>query len=171
MFKVSADQLIGRQLCHFTALFGTPLRPQRRLFTRLRSLAQAMDRNGLSNGPSAPSSAPKSKKKLRILCLHGYLQDAEVSPVDANACSINMPSWQAKARAHIASSQVFSGRIGSMRKALKSRAEFIFVDAPHEAKGEEADIRAAGGTGDHPRTWWQWEVICGPSLKPNCPHV
>ena len=45
-----------------------------------------------------------------------------------------------------------------MRKALKSRAEFIFMDAPHEAKGEEAEIRAAGGTGDHPRTWWHWEV-------------
>ena len=47
-----------------------------------------------------------------------------------------------------------------MRKALKSRVEFIFMDAPHEAKGEEAEIRAAGGTGDHPRTWWHWEVHC-----------
>ena len=54
-----------------------------------------------------------------------------------------------------------------MRKALKSRAEFIFVDAPHEAKGEEAEIRAAGGTGDHPRTWWHWEVTCSPTLTPN----
>lgn len=32
------------------------------------------------------------------------------------------------------------------------------MDAPHEAQGEEAEIRAAGGTGDHPRTWWHWEV-------------
>ena len=63
--------------------------------------------------------------------------------------------------------QVFRGRIGSMRKALKSRAEFIFVDAQHEAKGEEAEIRAAGGTGDHPRTWWHWEVTCSPTLTPN----
>ncbi len=54
--------------------------------------------------------------------------------------------------------QVFSGRMGSMRKALKSRAEFIFMDAPHGAKGEEAEIRATGGTEDHPRTWWHWEV-------------
>ena len=53
---------------------------------------------------------------------------------------------------------MFRGRIGSIRKALKSRAEFIFMDAPYEARGEEAEIRAAGGTGDHPRTWWLWEV-------------
>ena len=54
--------------------------------------------------------------------------------------------------------QVFRGRIGSLRKGLKSRAEFFFVDAPHLAQGEEAEIRAAGGTGDHPRAWWTWEV-------------
>ena len=55
--------------------------------------------------------------------------------------------------------QVFSGKIGSMRKALKSRAEFMFMDAPHEAQGEEAEIRAAGGTGEYPKTWWHWEVL------------
>ena len=54
--------------------------------------------------------------------------------------------------------QVFRGRIGSLRKGLKSRAEFFFVDAPHLAQGEEAEIIAAGGTGDHPRAWWTWEV-------------
>lgn len=54
--------------------------------------------------------------------------------------------------------QVFRGRIGSLRKGLKSRADFFFVDAPHLAKGEEAEIRAAGGSGDHPRAWWTWEV-------------
>ena len=34
------------------------------------------------------------------------------------------------------------------------------MDAPHEAEGEEAEIRAAGGTGEHPKTWWLWEVHC-----------
>ena len=53
---------------------------------------------------------------------------------------------------------MFKGRIGSLRKALKSKAEFLFVDAPHLAKGEEAEIRAAGGTGEVPRAWWNWEV-------------
>lgn len=41
--------------------------------------------------------------KFRVLCLHGYGQSAEM----------------------------FRNRIGSMRKALKSRVEFVFVDAPH----------------------------------------
>ncbi|BDA48958.1 Esterase OVCA2 [Coccomyxa sp. Obi] len=78
------------------------------------------------------ASAPDAvDRKLRILCLHGYLQNAEV----------------------------FRGRIGSLRKGLKSRAEFFFVDAPHLAQGEEAEIRAAGGTGDHPRAWWTWEDL------------
>ena len=63
--------------------------------------------------------------------------------------------------------QVFSGKIGSMRKALKSRAEFIFMNAPHEARGEEAEIRAAGGTGEHPKTWWHWEVMQAVSSWPS----
>ena len=169
MFKVSAGQLIGRQLGYITASCCTPFRHQRRLFTRVGALALVMDSDGMSNGPSTPSPDPTSKRRLRILCLHGYLQNAEVSPSSADTCSIT--TGQAKERAHVASSQVFRGRIGSMRKALKSRAEFIFVDAPHETKGEEADIRAAGGTGDHPRTWWQWEVTCSPSLTSNNSHL
>lgn len=44
------------------------------------------------------------RPKLRLLCLHGYTQN----------------------------SQVFSSKIGSMRKGLKSKCEFFFVDGPFE---------------------------------------
>ena len=106
---------------------------------------------------STTSTAASAEKKLRILCLHGYLQNSEVSQDLPCKCSQRgMLSLEAKASRQV---QVFSGKIGSMRKALKSRAEFIFIDAPHEAQGEEAETRAAGGTGEHPRTWWHWEVL------------
>ncbi len=62
--------------------------------------------------------------------------------------------------------QVFRGRIGSLRKALKARCEFFFVDAPHLARGEEAELRAAGGAADRPRSWWNWEV--GDLAAPPC---
>jgi hypothetical protein len=42
--------------------------------------------------------------KMRILCLHGYMQTGSV----------------------------FRMKIGSLRKALKSRADFVFVDAPFQ---------------------------------------
>ena len=55
--------------------------------------------------------------------------------------------------------QFFSSRIGSLRKALRSRAEFFFVDAPSLARPEAAwtvdengDARPVG------RTWWDWTV-------------
>jgi hypothetical protein len=41
-----------------------------------------------------------SPNKLKMLCLHGYLQNADV----------------------------FRSRMGSTRKALKSRCEYVFVD-------------------------------------------
>lgn len=43
-----------------------------------------------------------------------------------------------------------------MRKALKSRADFFFVDAPHLAAdaSEEAAAEAQGSTSG--RSWWQW---------------
>ena len=53
-----------------------------------------MASNEVSNGPSATSTAPESRKKLRILCLHGYLQNAEVSPSPALTRSINKLSGQ-----------------------------------------------------------------------------
>ena len=68
----------------------------------------------------APGGAlPVAQRKLKILCLHGYLQNAEV----------------------------FRSRIGSLRKGLKSRAEFFFVDAPYLVEAEDA-AKSVG------RSWW-----------------
>lgn len=136
------------------------------------------------------ASAPIDGRKLRILCLHGYLQNAEVctrrqggrqalllrashmlatragqalpacpiwlqveqASAEESATRLSSPCSQSctglgggppcvspcacPAVSVIVSScplpiQVFRGRIGSMRKALKSRAEFFFVDAPY----------------------------------------
>lgn len=67
-------------------------------------------------------------RKIRILCLHGYLQDSDG----------------------------FRTKIGSMRKALKSRAEFVFVDAPYTAEPTSAQAVAdAGGASESQgRSWW-----------------
>jgi hypothetical protein len=51
----------------------------------------------------APRDAPPPARKLRILALHGFLQNAEG----------------------------FRKRTGSLRKALKSHAELFFLQAPH----------------------------------------
>lgn len=44
-----------------------------------------------------------SELRLRVLCLHGYRQNSDV----------------------------FSKKLGSLRKILKDYAEFVFIDAPH----------------------------------------
>eukprot|EP00039_Didymoeca_costata_P019852 m.339173 g.339173 ORF g.339173 m.339173 type:complete len:274 (+) comp18693_c0_seq1:128-949(+) len=67
-----------------------------------------------------------SPNKLKILCLHGFLQSGEV----------------------------FRTRIGSTRKALKSKAEFFFIDGPVEVTDEEAE--SVGITSrDGGRAWWK----------------
>ncbi|KAK9830318.1 hypothetical protein WJX72_010963 [[Myrmecia] bisecta] len=79
------------------------------------------------------------RQKLRILCLHGYLQNAET----------------------------FRAKIGSVRKALKSRAEFFFVDAPHPVQiQDEQQVQAEGGTRDSPRAWWTWKDL-EPGMRPS----
>ena len=55
-----------------------------------------------------PALPPVSQSKARILCLHGYAQNADF----------------------------FRSRTGALRKALKSVADFEFVDAPHPATAE-----------------------------------
>ncbi|MCD7448610.1 hypothetical protein HAX54_044864 [Datura stramonium] len=54
--------------------------------------------------PSPLVSGPRTPRKLRILCLHGFRQNASG----------------------------FKGRTASLAKKLKSIAELVFVDAPHE---------------------------------------
>lgn len=57
------------------------------------------------------SAAPtlEIKDKVRVLCLHGYRQNAES----------------------------FKSKLGSFRKHVNKYAEFIFIDAPHKAKPME----------------------------------
>jgi len=64
-----------------------------------------------ARGAAANSVAmtPVGTRKARLLALHGFTQDA----------------------------QTFRSRIGSMRKGLKSRADFVFVDAPHMVDSPE----------------------------------
>ncbi|KAG2497705.1 hypothetical protein HYH03_004442 [Edaphochlamys debaryana] len=84
-----------------------------------------------------PPVAPPAPPKLKLLCLHGYLQNAEV----------------------------FRSRIGSLRKGLKSRVEFVFVDGPFEAQGLPGDEEEVGG-GAGGRSWWQW-TDSGPAGRPS----
>ena len=78
--------------------------------------------------------------KLRVLCLHGYMQNAEVM---MGGLGRGWQTGSVRARAPTGPplcthAQVFRSRLGSMRKALKSRAEFVFVDAPHEERSAPA---------------------------------
>ncbi|GFR40415.1 hypothetical protein Agub_g989, partial [Astrephomene gubernaculifera] len=85
----------------------------------------------------ATNMAPPNPK-LKLLCLHGYMQNAEI----------------------------FRSRLGSMRKALKSRVEFVFVDAPFEAQGlPDEDPDEVQGVREG-RSWWQW-TDSGPAARPS----
>ena len=93
---------------------------------------------------------PPTQPKLRVLCLHGYRQNASN----------------------------FSGRIGHMRKGLKGLAEFHFVQAPHPApsldapasapSGDDTDGDALDAARDDPRSWWRWDGDgAGPAGRPS----
>ena len=57
------------------------------------------------------------------------------------------------------SPQVFRARLGSLRKALKSRADFVFVDGPHAVTALDGTLAAeAGAASTHQRAWWAWQV-------------
>ncbi len=77
-----------------------------------------------STAAATSTAAAAAPRKLRLLCLHGYVQ----------------------------SGALFRERTGSLRKALKSVAEFEFVDAPHDASGAfpetSAPSAADGGEGE-----------------------
>ncbi|EWM25507.1 Serine hydrolase FSH [Nannochloropsis gaditana] len=59
---------------------------------------------------TAPSPDQRSRR-LKILCLHGYLQSASI----------------------------FRGKLGSLRKGLKSKADFVFLDAPFLAQARPSE--------------------------------
>ena len=50
------------------------------------------------------SGAGDADQKLRVLCLHGFTQNGET----------------------------FRQRTGSIRKQLKKKIDFVFIDAPHD---------------------------------------
>lgn len=72
---------------------------------------------------SAGKIGTESGAKLRLLCLHGYRQDA----------------------------LTFRSKIGSLRKAMKNRADFIFIDGPYPIKETENGETEVVG-----RAWWNW---------------
>ncbi|KAK9796332.1 hypothetical protein WJX73_006695 [Symbiochloris irregularis] len=57
--------------------------------------------------------------------------------------------------------QVFLQKAGSVRKALKAKAELIFVTAPHAISlletREDATFFKAANAGDNPHGWWTWK--------------
>lgn len=90
---------------------------------------------GSSGTPHLPTASHQSdtmgdggRGKLKILCLHGYMQNGAL----------------------------FKNKIGSMRKAMKSRAEFLFIDGPFVVDA------AMGGNGQG-RSWWRWKDTDRPS--------
>jgi hypothetical protein len=55
--------------------------------------------------------------------------------------------------------QVFRARVGSLRKALKSRADLVFVDGPHAVTAVDSGLAAeAGGADTHQCAWWSWQA-------------
>eukprot|EP00775_Hariotina_reticulata_P006901 gene6901-7117_t len=88
---------------------------------------------------STDEAGPAIGRKLKMLCLHGFLQNSDI----------------------------FRMRIGSMRKGLKSRVEFCFQDAPFHAASTltEKQISELGG-GSNGLTWFQWQDL-GPDKRPS----
>ncbi|TPX67218.1 hypothetical protein SpCBS45565_g03922 [Spizellomyces sp. 'palustris'] len=71
-----------------------------------------------------------STNRLRILCLHGYTQNAEI----------------------------FGKRIAVLAKDLKNLAEFVFISAPHviPENSAQTDVeRVTYPEGDGQRRWWR----------------
>lgn len=89
---------------------------------------------------SAEEAAPPAGDgKLKLLCLHGFLQTGSV----------------------------FRMRVGSLRKALKSRVDFAFADAPFHAASTltEEQLRRFGGSGEG-LSWFCWQDL-GQSGRPS----
>ncbi len=94
--------------------------------------------SSLSASAEAGASAETggAPKKLRLLCLHGYAQNANF----------------------------FSSRTGAVRKGIKALADVHYLDAPHAATGAflgdiDADARGA------PLGWWNTRDAERPALS------
>ena len=114
------------------------------------------------DGPINITCFSGTSPKLQVLCLHGYLQNSEVSN---SACQPEVLKETIGATIS-PFKQVFRAKIGSLRKGLKSRVDFHFVDAPHSAiVADESEVTASGGTADRPLAWWTWQVICTAAMN------
>lgn len=116
--------------------------------------------------PVSTGMTSTQTRKLRILCFHGYLQNAQVTAAVGRAvphgdvfCTAVQPASDLQIYLQNVSKclleQEFAGKIGSLRKALKSRAELIFIDAPHHVEAEQSISDPAAVD---PRAWWKWQV-------------
>jgi hypothetical protein len=78
------------------------------------------------------SSNPQSGEKMKLLCLHGFTQSADI----------------------------FRMRLGSMRKGAKSQYEYFFIDAPFPAEASltEEQLQKMGGRRAG-YSWWQWHDV------------
>eukprot|EP01133_Synstelium_polycarpum_P015525 gene15525-18440_t len=80
-----------------------------------------------SPSPQTPPTTETNRRRLRILCLHGYKQNGTI----------------------------FKSKTAVLRKAVSDIAEFVYVDAPHiidEGKGTASWWRASGD-GKEYRGW------------------
>lgn len=94
--------------------------------------------DGAGAGTAMP--APPAPAKLRVLALHGYRQNGAV----------------------------FRSRLGHLRKGLKAKCDFFFLDAPHAAPGEpEVEGMDGAGTREDPRSWWVWDDGAGAAGRPS----
>jgi len=103
---------------------------------------------------------PLAEGRLRVLCLHGYMQNAEVQLSRRRACPRKCAhrEW-ARDTPALRTLQVFRARVGSLRKALKSRADLVFVDGPHAVTAVDSGLAAeAGGADTHQCAWWSWQA-------------
>ena len=68
------------------------------------------------------ATSERDARKKRVLCLHGFAQDAAT----------------------------FLAKTGAIRKALKSKCEFVYLDGTHDVAGafeaSSSDLRAMGAT-------------------------
>ena len=81
-----------------------------------------MSTGARDDGETAASATARAK--FRVLCLHGFAQDAAT----------------------------FRAKTGAVRKQLRGTCEFYFVDAPHDVSG--AFERGVGASDASPRAWF-----------------
>ena len=81
--------LPARHACKPSGIVCRPFRHQRHLFrtTACQSSESTMSQSESTSLLSTATS--NNKKKLRILCLHGYLQNAEVRPCTPRKAVLN----------------------------------------------------------------------------------